>query len=197
MTALDTALRGDRLLPLWLLYVASGDVPVRVHTGAANLKLGPSGPDASGGTYLGLGLVLSIPNLRLPVNGAAAAHEFALSGVAAEAIRLVEADKDAVRGAACAIARLEMKPDMTPVAAPQWLWRGWVDSPRLTRSGRTIPATYTLSLLVSNGQTTRRRRELSFYTGPQQRLRSANDAACDGTHQLAAGTSHLWPNGGA
>lgn len=192
MTDLDDRLRSDRLLPAWLLYMASDPI-VRVWTGAGPFKLGASGPDTAGGTYKGLGLLTGVPSLRLPINGASAQHVFTVSGVDAAMIRLVEADRDSVRNARIAIARLELNPDGTPLGDPLWLWQGQVDTTRMVRDGSTSPATYTVSLVAVSGALRRKVRRLTYYTGPQQRERDGTDTACDGTAQLQAGETVIWP----
>lgn len=192
MTALTDTLRGDRLLPAWFMYVDC-EVPVRAWSGPGNFAMGANGPDLLGGGYVGLGRMVNVPSLRIPLNGNSAQHEFALSGVTADVVRLVEADRDNVRGAKTAVARLELDGDGNPVGSPQWLWFGNVDTPRMSRQGSQSPVTYTISLIATSGSATRKRSQLSFFTGRQQRERDADDAACDGVSFLQAGTTPIWP----
>lgn len=192
MTDLDDRLRGDRLLPAWLLYIDCAPA-VRLWTGPMKFKLAANGPDTAGGLYLGLGLMTQVPSLKLPVNGTAEDHVFGLSGVSAQIVRLIEADRDALRGARAFIARMELNPDGTVLGAPIWLWSGVVVSPRMQRDGSNGQVTYTISIMTSSGSTARKARQLTYYTGVQQRKRDGADTSCDNTAQYAAGTTVIWP----
>lgn len=186
-------LRSDRLQPGWLMFLDCSPA-VRVWSGAANFKLGASGPDLAGGIYQGLGLLVGVPTLKIPLNGSFSQHVFSLSGVTAQMMKLVDADRETVTGAKLSWGRLELDAQMQPVGAPVWLWKGTVDSPRLARDGGANPPTRTVSLVASTGAVTRKRQKISLWTGPQQRLIDPDDAACDGVARLAEGTDEIWPN---
>lgn len=191
--SLDDTLRGDRLQPGWLMFV-NCDPPVRVWSGSQNFKLGAaSGPDAIGGLYLGLGVLVGVPSLKVPINGAFSQHIFSLSGVSAEAMRLANADRDTVRGATVAWARIELDADSQPIGDPLWLWKGWVGSPRVTRDGSSVPPLRTIALVTASGSVRRRVRQFGYWTGPQQRARDPIDSACDQVSTYARGTDVIWP----
>ncbi|MDR3512621.1 MAG: hypothetical protein P4L73_13380 [Caulobacteraceae bacterium] len=185
-------LRGDRLQPGWLMFVDSTPA-VRIWSGAANFKLGPCGLDTAGGVYQGLGLIVGVPSLKVPINGSFSQHVFSLSGVTADMMQLANADRDAVRGARVAWARVDLDADGQPVAEPVWVWQGWVDSPRVARDGSSSPPTRTVSLVTSSGSVRRRIRQFGYWTSPQQRTRDPNDSACDQVATYAAGTDTIWP----
>lgn len=189
----DDTLLKDRLQPAWLMYVAC--VPaIRVWTGAFNFNLAAaSGPDTDGGIYKGLGVIVSAPSLIIPINGAFRSHTFGLSGITAEMMAAANADRDTVRGARMAWARLELDIDGQPVAAPDWLWQGFVDGPQVSRDGSTSPPTRTVALVTAAGSVRRRRRQFGYWTAPQQRAIDPNDAACDQVSTYAAGTDEIWP----
>lgn len=186
-------LRRDTLQPGWLMFLAC-EPAVRLWSGAANFKLGPCGPDTAGGVYFGMGIIVGVPQLKLPQNGSYSQHVFSLAGVSAESMRLVDGDREIVRGSALSWARVELDAAGQPMAEPVWLWKGWVDSVRLSREGSTKPPTRTVSLVCSTGSVTRKRRQASYYTAPQQRAIDPNDASCDQVALYAAGTSPIWPN---
>lgn len=186
------ALRGDALQPAWFLYIGS-PTPVRLWTGPRTFTMGANGPDTLGGTYLGLGIVVQMPTLKLPLNGAYAQHVFGLSGVAPKMVQLINADRDALRGSAVAVARVELASDGTPNGDPWWVWRGICDGPFFRRSGRSSPVTYTVGIKASSGAVNRKRRQLALYTPSQQALRDSSDTSCDFVPTLADGTNVTWP----
>lgn len=187
-----TPLAGDRLQPAWLMYIDSSPA-VRIWTGAANFKLGPCGQDAGGGLYLGLGILVTVPSLKIPLNGGFSQHTFSLSGVSKTAMAAVNADRTALRGARVGFARLELDADGNPVAAPVWVWIGFVNGIRMTRNGQTRPPTRMVSLLCATGSPRRLLRAYGYYTSVQQRLIDPADSSCDFTAYYAAGTDEIWP----
>jgi hypothetical protein len=186
-------LRGDALQPGWLMFMTSTPA-ARVWSGAANFKMGPSGPDTAGGIYQGLGLLVNVPSLKLPMNGAYAQHVFEISGVTSAVLAVFDVNRASIQGARLSWGRVELDASGQPVAAPLWLWTGFVDGPRLTRNGDAKPPTRTLGLVCSSGAIRRNRRQFGYWTGVQQRLIDPTDSACDLTNQYAGGTSPIWPN---
>jgi hypothetical protein len=186
------SLRTDQLFPGWFLYVDT-PTPVRLWSGARTFVMGANGPDGTGGAYLGFGRLLSIPSLVIPVNGAFVQHVFTVSGVDARAVRLMNADRDALRGARVSFGRLELKPDGTPNGDLNWLWQGFCDGPTMNRNGRSNPVTYTIGLKVSAGSVSRKRRRIAYYTPSQQAERDPSDTAMNNVPTYAEGTLVTWP----
>lgn len=193
MTALDDTLRGDRLQFGWLMYLES--IPItRAWSGVGVLKMNaPSGPDLTGGDYLGIGAIVQIPSLKIPIGGSYAGHTFGLSGVNQEIMAAFDTDRESVRGARLAWGRLELDQDGWPVGDPLWLWQGVVDSPKMSRDGTSDPPTRTIALVASTGAVRRRVRQASYYTAPQQRGIDPADTSCDQVARYAAGTDEIWP----
>lgn len=187
------SLKGDILRPLWFLFIDTAPTPVRLFSGPASFILGPSGPDAAGGTYLGLGMLVNVPSLKLPINGAFAQHVFALSGVTANIVKLINVDREALRGARTAIGRMEMNADATPAGDMMWLWQGFCDGPSMSRNGHSNPPVYTVSISVSSGSVRRKARQISLYTPSQQRQRDPTDTAMNMVPTLASGDIVTWP----
>lgn len=186
-------LRDDRLQPAWLMFIASTP-SVRLWTGTANFKLGPSGPDTAGGLYQGLGIMVQVPRLTIPLNGAYKGHTFSMSGVSAQMMAALNADRDAIRGARIVFARLELDADLNPVAAPVWLWTGWIDSPRVQREGGVDPPTRTVGLVCATGAVRRGVRKFAYYTPSQQALVDPADTACMNVPTYAVGTTVIFPS---
>jgi hypothetical protein len=186
-------LRSDAIAPAWFMYV-NLDPAVRLWSGAANFKLGAgSGPDTGGGLYLGLGLVVSMPVLEIPMNGEYSAHEFKLSGISALSARLINSEAAKLAGARVNIGLVPLDGQSMPIGPVQWPWIGRGDGPQVTRDGERTPPLRTLSLIASAGSPSRKHRIAANWTGPQQRAIDPNDAACDGVAALANGTDNIWP----
>jgi hypothetical protein len=193
VSALDDVLRGDRLRPAWLMYLESTPT-TRLWTGVGPFTLSAaSGPDLTGGTYVGLGVITQMPSLKIPLGGSYSSHSFGLSGVNNAMMSAFDADRENVRGARLAWARIELDADGNPVAEPLWLWIGTVDSPRLQRDGASDPPTRSISLVAATGAIRRRVRQASYWTAPQQRVRDPNDSSCDQVSRYATGTDSIWP----
>ncbi len=187
-----STLRGDSLQPLWLFFMDTAPAVRLLFNGQA-FKLGPSGPDAAGGFYLGAGRLMSMPPLTIPLNGAFSQHTFGMSGLDAATAAAIAASGSAIRGALVAIARLELNDDQTPDGDPQWLWQGVCDGPFRTRNGRVQPVTYSAGVKASSGSASRRRHKISLYTPSQQALRDPDDTAMSLVPTLADGTTRVWP----
>jgi hypothetical protein len=191
--SLADVLRGDRLQPGWLMYLESTPA-TRAWSGIGPFTLtAGSGPDTAGGTYLGIGVIVNMPSLKIPLGGSYASHTFSMSGISQEIMTLFDADRESVRGARLAWGRLELDATGQPVAEPEWLWIGRVDSPRMTRDGTTDPVTRTIGLIAATGAVRRRIRQASYWTAPQQRAIDPNDAACDQVVHYSEGTDEIWP----
>lgn len=191
--AYDAQLRGDKPRPAWLLYVASTPA-VRYWSGIANFKLGAgSGPDTDGGLYFGLGILVSVPTLPIPLNGDFAALELKISGVRPAVAAKLRDDAPAVRQARISLASMELDDAGAPLAAPDWVWHGWVNTPRIGRDGTAKPPMLAISLMCSTGSPKRTVTNGGNWTGPQQRLIDPNDSSCDRVSGYATGTDENWP----
>ncbi len=185
-------LRDDRIQPAWLMFVDSNP-PIRLFSGVANFQVGPTGPDTVGGVYQGLGIMVQVPSLTIPLNGAYKAHTFMMSGVSAQMMAAVNADRNAIRGARIAFARVELDASFCPREAPAWIWVGWIDSPRMVRDGRHDPPTRSVSLVCATGAVRRGVQQFSYYTPPQQAIVDPADTSCNNVPTYAAGTTVLFP----
>jgi hypothetical protein len=185
--------RADALQKAWLTFIDSTPA-VRVWNGTANFKLGPCGPDTAGGIYQGLGIMVQVPRLTIPLNGAYKGHTFAMSGVSPQMLAAVNAERDAIRGARLCFSCIDLDADMNPVAAPVTLWVGWIDSPRMERDGRSDPPKRTVSLVCSTGAVRRGVRAFTYYTPNQQAIIDPGDTSCMNVPTYAAGTDCIFPS---
>lgn len=76
-----------------------------------------------------------------------------------------------------------------------WRRRGVLAEPKLSRQ-RTQPSVWerALGVTLMAGPVARRRPEHTYYTGPDQRRRSPDDAFCDRTALYAVQSTRPWPN---
>jgi hypothetical protein len=191
--SLADVLRSDRLQPGWLMYLESTPT-TRAWSGVGPLTLtAGSGPDTDGGAYLGLGLIVNMPSLKIPLGGSYSSHTFSISGVTQDILTMFSADRESLRGARLAWGRIELDAKGNPVAEPEWLWIGRVDSPVMTRDGTSNPPVRTIGLIAATGSVRRRVRSASYWTAPQQRAIDPNDAACDQVVHYSEGTDEIWP----
>jgi hypothetical protein len=79
-----------------------------------------------------------------------------------------------------------------------WIWEGEADVPRVSRQSvagedGSFQVVRSMSLSVGSVFTGRRRANLSFMNGVDQRRRSSDDAFCDRASVYSSGTTRKWP----
>lgn len=187
------SLQGDRIRIGWLMYLQSAPA-VRIWAGVGDLRIPADYVDTAGGVYKGIGQIVSISSLKIPVNGHFAQHELTLGAPNATAIVLANAERESLRYATVSIGLLEFDENYQPAGPVTWLWDAACDGPRTRRTGAQNGAARTISLVCTAGESQRKRAPLNRWTGVDQRLRSADDAGCDRTNLYDAGTTERWPS---
>lgn len=177
------------------LFVDATPTPLRVWTGLSSFTMAANGIDTTGGTYIGMGRLNSIPALNQLINGAAQRLEVSLSGVDAAVLDLADADAEGLRDAASAIGVVVFDEDYQPITTCKWLWTGTCDTPKVSRSagGNGEAPVRTVSISLGTIFTGRKRPIASFYTGIDQRRRSSNDAFCDRSGHYTGNSTIPWP----
>lgn len=176
-----------------LLYVDS-DTPIRAWSGYGVLTLGPWGADATGGDYLGLGVMVDIPQLQQSVGGVAQRIELSLSGVDAEVSRLADEGAAEIRAKTTVVGLLFMDENFQPLASPLAFWTGESDSIRSESvSDADGVKVRTIALSVGSVTTGRRRPQYNYYTRAQQRAISPTDAGCDRVALYSSDREIKWP----
>lgn len=168
--------------------------PVRVWAGVGDFVLPEDNVETEDGTYKGLGVISELPSFEQLVNGVAQRVEFSLSGVDQTIAELADDDAAEVRSKRVNVGLQFMDEDWQPLADIMWVWEGEADVIR--KSSTSTPGfqrQYTITLSVGSLTTGRRRPELSYFTGSQQRRRSADDAFCDRTGLYSQGSEIKWP----
>lgn len=174
-------------------HLACKSGPVRAWTGVGDYAL-PAGPvDATGGVYLGIGLVGDIPALRQLIGGVAERVDFALSGADDQTLQLADRDADEVRDAQVHVGIVFFDQDWQPVDDVAWLWEGHADVPAVSRSGDGEEVVRRVTLSVGSAFTDRTRSTLSYYTDADQRRRSLDDAFCSRVATYGVESTIVWP----
>lgn len=192
---IDAQIDGKLIRMSILMHVAT-DTPIRAWLGVGPLEKAADGVDLTGGTYLGLGQMQSVPALQQLVNGTAQRIELSLSGVDEQIAALADAEAADVRSKVVSLGLQFLGPDWQPLGDTLWLWDGEADvvkAESVSGPGPEFQRTRMVSLSVGSTTTGRRRPKLSFFTRSQQRRRSADDAFCDRTGLYSADTELKWP----
>lgn len=162
---------------------------VRLWSGAGDFALPGDALDPDGGLYLGVGTLTNLPEIQSLINGSAERAEFTLSGVDATMAELFDGEADLIEGARLNLGILALGRDWQPVTPMNWLWEAEVDAATAGEDGGRM----TISLSAGTAMTDRRRLQALYYTGPDQRRRSADDAFCDRVALYTQETTARWP----
>lgn len=157
------------------LMIATQPKVTRAWSGVGGFTLPPDAVDAEGGRYLGLGWMQNMPAIEVLLNGAAESVTFALSGVDARTIELVDASTG-VRGVSAHLGVMFYGPrnQRRPV---HWFRRWRVDMVGVREAavtGETLDAealSMSVSLTLGSARTSRRVGQPALWThAEQQRL---------------------------
>lgn len=192
------ALRPSTVRPALLFYLASTPA-VRVWAGVGPLPVSADAVDATGGTYRGIGSLSGMPAVDALINGVASRVSFTLSGLPAAYLSLADEDAETVRFAPVHLGVWFLGEDWHPhplFTAPLWVWSGTADTTEaaLTGGDESNPPTATVTLSVGGGDTGRKSQRQSYWTGTDQRRRSADDAFCDLTVNYTERAQKRWPS---
>lgn len=186
---------------VFLLIKANNGSPptwLRMWSGVGDHDMDANAIDTQGGTYLGIGDLVGLPTLSQLVNGVAERVEFSLSGVTADIIALADAEAETVRNVPVHMAIVAFDEDFQASTSPVWVWEGESDVPRVSRQSvagedGSFQVIRSVSLSVGSIFTGRRRPQNAYFTGIEQRARSADDAFCDRANGYSLGTTRKWP----
>ena len=98
-----------------------------------------------------------------------------------------------VVGAPVNLGLLILGADLQPISPVAWLWDGTADTLGVDRADDGNGPIRGLSIGVGSTFTGRRRPAWSFWTSPDQRARSSDDAFCDNVAGYNIGTTRVWP----
>lgn len=143
----------------------------------------------SGARWLGGGHIISVPSLKVLMNGAADRQEIRVSGVDAEMLRLAQEDRSEVRDAQVLIGRVSFN-EWWQVAGPIiWEWRGVADVLTVASSNAQNGRERTITLSIRAGDTRRSNAMPAFFTDADQKRRSPDDDFFSHVAGISSGTS--------
>jgi hypothetical protein len=190
------ALRGSVVRPALLFYMASTPA-VRVWTGAGPLAVSADAVDTTGGTYRGIGSLSGMPAVDALINGVASRVDFTLSGLPTGYLSLADEDAETVRFAPVHLGVWFLGEDWQAhplFTTPLWVWSGTADTTQAELVMGDQGSTATVTLSVGGGDTGRKSQRQSYWTGTDQRRRSADDAFCDLTVNYTERAQKRWPS---
>lgn len=184
MTAVAIFVRLDTIVPI-RLWFGSGDKRVPADTIETD----------SSAFYLGAGELVGVPVLQQLINGVEERAMFTLAGgsVTSQVVHLADRDASTVRYAEGHVGVRECGRDGQPIGPVDWLWHGLADSVLIDEPPALAgQATRTIGVSMAGIFTLRQRTRPGFYTGIDQRGRSADDASCDLVPGYSQGTTKDW-----
>lgn len=140
---------------------------------------------------LGGGDLISIPDLDQLINGVAQRLEITLSGVSERTVALAQEVAPDVPGASVDIGMVRFGADWQPTGVT-WEWSGEARGLGVGSQPSDKGRTRTLTLTIAAGDTTRSRAPIAYFTDPDQRRRSSDDAVFDHVAGISQGTSRRW-----
>lgn len=131
--------------------------------------------DPSGATWLGAAHIISVPDLKVLINGMADRLDLQVSGVSAEALRLAQEDRATIQNAQALIGRISFDTDWQLSGGVTWLWRGFSDVITVASQHSDNGRQRNISLSIRTGDTSRANPQPLFFTDADQRKRSPDD----------------------
>jgi hypothetical protein len=152
--------------------------------------------DPEGTTYVGAGALLSVPELETLLNGIADRVEFSISGLDASVTDNVNSENAKVLGAPVhvGIAALDERYQPKSQIVPVWVGTAdyWTEAAPVI-SDPMRPATRTLSLVASSGDTARARPRLVSFTDAAQKLLYPSDRFFERVARYVQAYVVSWP----
>lgn len=161
----------------------------RLWSGIGDISVAPDLIEEAAVVYKGVGALTNLPEIQSLINGEAERAEFVLSGVDPTASDLFEADAEVIEGARLNLGLMVLGQDWQPVTPMSWLWEAEIDSASTSEQDGVLA----ISLSAGSAMTDRRRLKALYYTGPDQRRRSATDTFCDRVALYTRETTARWP----
>jgi hypothetical protein len=182
-------------VPFDLFLFVDSNPAVRCWTGVSEFDYPGDDIDLAGGTYLGMGELVGLPELSQLINGQAERVEFTISGVSPEAVALADESASVLRSCEVSLGVGLWDRDMDLIdAALFWPWQGTSDAPRIVKSPGTDGAPVRqLVLSVGTMMTSRRRARYAFWTDVAHQQDHPGDTFFKNVALYNAGTMIRWP----
>lgn len=190
----QAALMADMGAPRYSVLVRFGMAePVRAWAGIGDLTIPADDVELSGATYLGVGILGSVPALRQLVGGIAERLEFSLSVPSGEIFALADDEASTVRSAPVDVGIIFFDEDWQQ-SEVAWLWNGTADVPSVSRTTSGLEVTRTVKISAGSAFTDRTRPQFTYYTNADQTRRSATDTFCARVDLYSINSTIKWPN---
>lgn len=178
----------------WLLKCGSDPEGwVRLWSGNYEIDL-PADPfDTTGGAYLPVGMPGGLPVIDQVFNGEYVSGVFALSGVDATAVRLLQVDRAIVPGSDIHLGLQDFGSNGGPIGDCDWLGRARAGKLGFSRQAGERGATHTITLPFVAGFYDRNQGQFAVHSAESQHRRSPGDAGCDQQARISAGMILKWP----
>lgn len=171
------------------LFRLAVDPVLYVWTGHGPLITSGDAIDPTGARWLGAGHILSVPSLKLLINGAADRIDIQVNGVDTETLRLAQEDRNEVQNASVLIGRVAFD-DAWQIDGPVvWEWRGTADVMTVNSRASDKGRERTINLSIRAGDTRRSNPVPAFFTHADQVRRSPDDFFFDHVAQITAGVT--------
>ncbi len=189
-------IEGGAVRPAILLRIATDPV-IRLWVGAVrDLALPADNIETTeGAIYQSMGLLTELPVFAALLNGQAERVEFGLSGagVTGEIAAIASTEAGDIRRVAVNVGWFAFDSQWRKITPVDWRWQGTADSLSIDRRGDAINATRVIRLSAGSIFTWRRRPAIAYFTDPDQRRRSADDAFLSEVRRYSAQSTKVWP----
>jgi len=166
------------------------DPPALMWSGLGPLPVPSDAVIPSPTIALGGGELVQVPDFQQLIGGTAERLDFTVSGVSQETVRLALDDAPSVRGAAVNVGTVHFDANWQLTSIE---WEQVFEARSLTVSRPQADdagnVTQSITLTIVQGETTRSRAKVAFFTDADQRRRSADDSVFSNVASINAGTS--------
>ena len=189
-------LQGDQPNIITVFRAEVGGEVIRLFAGFGDFPIPEGGMETEDSVYTCVGRWGGeLPAIDWLMNGQAQALELQLPGVDVETARSYLYERELIIGAPAGFGWGVLDERLKLAGPIHWSLRGFLSKPVLRRV-RTAPNVWTRTLGVTlvAGAVRRRRPVHTYFTGPDQRRRSEDDAFCDRAALYNMRSTRPWPN---
>jgi hypothetical protein len=171
----------------------NGDI-VAIWMGFGDFPAPVNSLDADGQTYVGLGSIVALPELEIPLNGTATRAVFGVSGVSAAIAALADLEAEDIHGARVNVGVCKLDEDWQVDGDVYWSWDGVADKLSLALEAITDGGqAWKLALSCGTVNIGRRRAPYANWTDAQHQKAHPGDLFLN---QVPVGEkTERWPGG--
>lgn len=179
-----------------LFFRLGTDPALHLTVGFNDLPIGMETIDPEGTVYRGAGLLQTIPEFEVLINGIADEVAFGFSGVSQEFLSKLYADAPPVLGAVAKIGVAPLDDRYQPMSAILPLWTGTADFwgfQQEVEPDDEKALKRTIKLVTIGGESSRSGQTLATYENVQQQLLHPGDRFCDRVSRYVQTFVVSWP----